>query len=231
LAQGLANTGSAYDKGYDYGVDNRRDSHGERYHTWDNKGKNDPKPEQTSASDPFSFLFGSTSKSDSNSSVEPARTTVPQESPPDSEYDDDDDDDYYDEDEEEDEDEAEDRAVLLRKVLRALSKRKQIPLPRGTVVTNGGKPLLYPDGTPIFREMRNGGDDWDEEDDEDQEDQGVLGLVLGLLTLFASGEDQEDDSDDDEEEDFEEGEYEEEEDEDDEDDSDEEDDWDESEGD
>jgi len=35
--------GSAYEKGYNYGVDHRRDSSGERYHTWSNDGKNDAK--------------------------------------------------------------------------------------------------------------------------------------------------------------------------------------------
>ncbi len=63
FCQGLADTGSDYDKGYAYGVDNRRDSSGERYHTWSNDGKNDPKSESNSES-----WFGGSSSSKSSSS-------------------------------------------------------------------------------------------------------------------------------------------------------------------
>lgn len=68
FAQGLANTGSEYDKGYAYGVDHRRDSSGERFHTWSGDGKNDPKP--SSSSSGFSNLFGSGGSSSSSSSDE-----------------------------------------------------------------------------------------------------------------------------------------------------------------
>lgn len=51
FSQSLASTGSEYDKGYNYGIDHRRDSSGERYHTSDNQGKNDPKDSDDGDSD------------------------------------------------------------------------------------------------------------------------------------------------------------------------------------
>ena len=70
FSQSLVNTGSAYDKGYEYGIDHRRDSSGERYHTWDNQGKNDLKETNTSSPDIFSSWFGGSGKNSSESKTE-----------------------------------------------------------------------------------------------------------------------------------------------------------------
>ena len=69
FSRGLFGGSAAYIKGYDYGADHRRDSSGERYHTWSGDGKNDPKSDSGSS---WSF-FGSgnnSSSSDDKSSEE-----------------------------------------------------------------------------------------------------------------------------------------------------------------
>lgn len=84
LAQGIASTGSDYDKGYNYGVEHRRDSSGERYHTWSGDGKNDPKPDSGNSSDWFSDFFSSGSKG--SASVDESSETESSTSTSSSEY-------------------------------------------------------------------------------------------------------------------------------------------------
>ncbi len=73
FCKGLASSGSAYDKGYDYGADHRYNSSGERYHTYSNDGSNDPKPDTSSDSNGSWFGFGS--KNDKSESSEPESST------------------------------------------------------------------------------------------------------------------------------------------------------------